>query len=292
MPAQRPQNVDQTSGPSPSAPTRRTFLGAAAAAALAPAACVGARPGATAQPSAADVPAARKAGMPAPDVEALLAQMTLDEKIGQMTQADKNALKDGREIHEFLMGSVLSGADSLPKPNDPGTWAEMTDRFQSQALSTRLGIPILYGVDAVHGDGDVKGSVLFPHHIGMGATRNPDIVQKAARVTAREVAGTGARWTFGPCIAVARDERWGRTYESFGESPELAELLGPAAVRGFQDAPDAEAGSAVLASAKHFLADGGTFGGKDQGDARITEEELRRSTSPATSPASRPASAA
>ena len=124
----------------------------------------------------------------------------------------------------------------------------MTDRFQSQALSTRLGIPIIYGVDAVHGDGDVKGAVLFPHNIGLGATRNPDIVQKAARVTAREVAGTGARWAFAPCIAVARDERWGRTYESYGESPELAELLGPAAVRGFQDAPDSEAGTAVLAS--------------------------------------------
>ncbi|HEX3903180.1 MAG TPA: glycoside hydrolase family 3 N-terminal domain-containing protein [Polyangia bacterium] len=257
----------------PAAPTRRTFLGAAAATALGPAACVGPRPGATPQPSAADVPAARKAGLPAPDVEALLGQMTLDEKIGQMTQADKNALKDGREIHELFMGSVLSGADSLPKPNTPDTWATMTDRFQSQALSTRLGIPIFYGVDAVHGDGDVKGSVLFPHQIGMGATRNPDIVQRAARVTAREVAGTGARWTFGPCIAVARDERWGRTYESYGESPELAELLGPAAVRGFQDADD---GSGILASAKHFLGDGGTFGGKDQGDTRVSLEELRK----------------
>jgi beta-glucosidase len=262
--------------PKPPAPTRRAFLGAAAATALAPAACVGPRPGATPQPSAAAVPAARKNGSPSPDVEALLAQMTLDEKIGQMTQADKNALKDGREINQFFMGSVLSGADSLPKPNDPATWAEMTDRFQSQALSTRLGIPIFYGVDAVHGDGDVKGTVLFPHNIGMGATRNPDLVQKAARVTAREVAGSGARWTFGPCIAVARDERWGRTYESYGESPELAELLGPAAVRGFQEAPESEAGSAILASAKHFLGDGGTSGGKDQGDTKVGEEELRK----------------
>jgi beta-glucosidase len=252
----------------PSGSTRRTFLGAAAASALAPAACL--RPP---QPSAADVPKARKAGVAAPDVEALLAQMTLDEKIGQMTQADKTALQDGREIHQFFLGSVLSGADSLPQPNTPETWAEMTDRYQSQALSTRLGIPIVYGVDAVHGDGDVKGAVLFPHHIGMGATRNPDLVQKAARVTAREVAGSGARWIFGPCIAVARDERWGRTYESFGESPELAQSLGPAEVRGFQEADDA---SAILASAKHFLGDGGTFGGKDRGDTRVTEEALRR----------------
>jgi beta-glucosidase len=216
------------------------------------------------------------AGTPSPDVEALLAQMTLDEKIGQMTQADQTALQDGRPVRDFFMGSVLSGGDSLPKPNDPATWAKMIDRFQSRALSTRLGIPMIYGVDAVHGNGDVKGAVLFPHNIGMGATRNPDIVQKAARVTAREVAGTGARWAFAPCIAVARDERWGRTYESYGESPELAELLGPAAVRGFQDAPDSEAGTAVLASAKHFVGDGGTFAGMDQGDTRVTEAELRR----------------
>jgi beta-glucosidase len=253
-------------------PTRRTFLGAAAAGALVPA-CMGPRPGASPQPSAADVPAARKAGLPAPDVEALLAQMTLDEKIGQMTQADRGALKDGREIHDFFLGSVLSGADSLPKPNSADTWAEMTDRFQGQALSTRLGIPLIYGVDAVHGDGDVKGAVLFPHNIGLGATHNPDIVQRAARVTAREAAGSGTRWTFSPCIAVARDERWGRTYESFGESPDLVAPLGAAAVRGYQDADDT---SAVLATAKHFLGDGGTSGGKDRGDTRVSEDELRR----------------
>jgi beta-glucosidase len=254
-------------------PTRRTFLGAAAVTALAPATCVAPRAGGGPSLTAADVPAARKAGTPSPDVEALLAQMTLDEKIGQMTQADETALKDNRDVRDFFMGSVLSGGDSLPKPNDPATWAQMIDGFQNQALSTRLGIPMIYGVDAVHGDGDVRGAVLFPHNIGLGATRNPDIVQKAARVTAREVAGTGARWAFAPCIAVARDERWGRTYESYGESPELAELLGPAAVRGLQDADD---GTAVLASAKHFVGDGGTFAGMDQGDTRVSEAELRR----------------
>ena len=256
-------------------PTRRTFLGAAAAAALAPSACATSRPGAALQPSPADL-AARKSGVPAPDVEALLARMTVDEKIGQMTQADKTALPDGNEVRELFMGSVLSGGNSLPKPNDPATWAAMCDGFQSQALSTRLGIPIFYGVDAVHGDGDVKGAVLFPHQIGLGATRNPELVRQAARVTAREVAGSGARWTFAPCVAVARDERWGRTYESYGESPELAELLGPAAVRGYQEAPALEPGSAVLATAKHFLGDGGTDRGMDQGDTRIPLEELRR----------------
>ena len=149
----------------------------------------------------------------------------------------------------------------------------MYDRYQSQALSTRLGIPMLYGVDAVHGHGAVKGTTIFPHNIGMGCTRDPAAVEAAARVTAREMAGTGLDWNFAPCIAVARDERWGRTYESYGESPELAESLGAAAVRGFEQATD---GTAILATAKHFLADGGTLGGKDQGDAQISEEDLRR----------------
>jgi beta-glucosidase len=257
-------------------PTRRRFLGmgAAAGASLTPLACATPpRPGATPLPSTADVPAARKAGVASPDVEALLSQMTLDEKIGQMTQADMKALKDGEEVHDFLLGSVLSGADSLPKPNEPSTWIEMYDRYQGQALSTRLGIPMLYGVDAVHGHGAVKGTTIFPHNIGMGCTRDPAVVEAAARVTAREMAGTGLDWNFAPCIAVARDERWGRTYESYGETAELAESLGPAAIRGFEQATD---GTAILATAKHFLGDGGTAGGKDQGDTQVSEEDLRR----------------
>jgi len=257
-------------------PTRRRFLGmgAAAGASFATVGCgTVPKPGGTPLPTAADVPAARKAGLQSPDVEALLAQMTLDEKIGQMTQADMKALKDGTEVRTFMLGSVLSGADSLPKPNEPATWVEMYDRYQSQALATRLGIPMLYGVDAVHGHGAVKGATIFPHNIGMGCTRDPAAVEAAARVTAREISGTGLDWNFAPCIAVARDERWGRTYESYGESPELAESLGAAAVRGFEQATD---GTAVLATAKHFLADGGTLGGKDQGDAQISEEDLRR----------------
>ncbi len=199
--------------------------------------------------------------------------MTLDEKIGQMTQADMKALKDGTEVRTFCLGSVLSGADSLPKPNEPATWVEMYDRYQGQALSTRLGIPMLYGIDAVHGHGACKGATIFPHNIGMGCTSDPAVVEAAARVTAREVAGTGLDWNFAPCLAVARDERWGRTYESFGETPELVASLGAAAIRGFETAAD---GTAILATAKHFLADGGTMGGKDQGDARIPEDELRR----------------
>jgi beta-glucosidase len=227
------------------------------------------------KPRVADVPPARQAGTPPPDLEGLLARMTLDEKIGQMTQVDRSALRDGRELADFFIGSVLSGGDSLPKPNTPETWADLYDRFQSQALSTRLGVPLLYGIDAVHGQSGVKGAVIFPHSVGLGCTRSPEIVEAAARITAREVAGTGIDWTFAPCIAVPRDDRWGRAYEGYGESPELAESLGAAAIRGFQN-PPAPDGTGILACAKHFLADGGTFGGKDRGDARISEEELRR----------------
>jgi beta-glucosidase len=256
--------------------TRRLFL--AGSAALVPAACGGHRPGAMVV-ARADAPAARAAGTPAPDIEGLLAQMTLEEKIGQMTQIDKDALKNGREVRDLLVGSVLSGANSLPHPNEASAWVDMYDGYQSQALSTRLGIPIVYGVDAVHGHGGLKGSTIFPHHIGLGCTRSPEVVQAAARVTAREVAGTGIDWTFGPCIAVPRDERWGRTYEGYGEVPELAESLGAAAIRGFQEAgtaPGSVDTSSIMACAKHFLADGGTFEGHDRGDAKISEDELKR----------------
>ncbi len=259
-------------------PSRRTFLGAPPPPRWRPPVS---HPGPHGGAVHADIPPARAAGMPAPDVETLLGQMTLDEKIGQMTQIDKNALHTGREVHDLMVGSVLSGADSLPRPNAADTWVDMYDGYQSQALSTRLGIPMIYGVDAVHGHGGLKGSTIFPHHIGLGCTRSPETVQAAARVTAREVAGTGIDWTFAPCIAVARDERWGRTYEGYGETPELAESLGAAAVRGFQDGVDDGSPapvdtSRIMACAKHFLGDGGTFGGKDQGDTKISEEELRR----------------
>ena len=215
-------------------------------------------------------PSAPSAGAPAPDIETLLGRMTLDEKIGQMTQVDRNALETPHDVTEFFLGSILNGGNSLPTPNNPQTWADGTDELQRAALAARLAIPILYGTDAVHGDGGVKGAVIFPHAIGLGCTRDPALVEKVARTTALEMAGTGAEWTFAPCIAVPRDERWGRTYEGFGETPELATTLGPAAVRGFQ-----ADGAGVLACAKHFLADGATDHGKDQGDAVISEAELR-----------------
>lgn len=207
-------------------------------------------------------------------VNALLHQMTLDEKIGQMTQAERGALKNISDIRSLYLGSLLSGGGSAPSVNSPSAWADMVDTYQAYALGTRLKIPLLYGIDAVHGHNNVKGAVIFPHNIGLGATRNPDLVKQAMSVVASEVAGTGIKWTFAPCIAVPRDERWGRTYEGFGETPELQVMMAPAAVKGFQG--NLSGGNTeILACAKHYVGDGGTLGGDDQGNALLTEEELR-----------------
>src|SRR6202007_1589828 len=153
--------------------------------------------------------------------ESLLAQMTLDEKIGQMTQVDMNALKDKSDIQTYFIGSLLSGGDSDPADNKPKTWLKTCEEFQSWALKTRLKIPLIYGIDAVHGHNNVEGAVIFPHNIGLGATHNPALVERAERVTAEEMLGTGIQWAFAPCITVPQNECWGRTYEGFGDSPDL-----------------------------------------------------------------------
>src|SRR6185295_538217 len=146
--------------------------------------------------------------------KALLGTMTLEEKIGQMIQAEQDKIADDKDVETYFLGSVLSGGDSDPKTNSLQDWTDTYDRFQARALKTRLKIPILYGVDAVHGHNNVIGAVLFPHHIGLGATRDAKLVQEIGRVTAEEIRATGIQWAFAPCVAVARDERWGRTYES------------------------------------------------------------------------------
>ncbi len=208
-------------------------------------------------------------------VAALLAQMTLEEKIGQMTQADSAALKDKSDVQKYFLGSVLSGGGHGPAEFDAKGWLKSCDEFRSWALKTRLKIPLLYGIDAVHGHNNVDGAVIFPHNIALGATRNPALVEKAARVVEAEVAGTGIQWAFAPCVAVARNECWGRTYESFGESPELVSELGAAFIRGLQGAQLSYPNS-VLACAKHFLADGGTADGVDQGNTICDEATLRK----------------
>lgn len=208
-------------------------------------------------------------------VEDLLAKMTLDEKIGQMTQADHAAVSNLDDVKNYYLGSILSGGGSDPTPeNTPLDWTNLYDSLQTKALETRLSIPLIYGIDAVHGHSNVKGAVIFPHNIGLGATRNPQLIKNAARITAIEIAATGIDWNFAPCIAVPRDERWGRTYEGFGETPELAELLGSAAVRGLQN-DSLNTPTSIVACAKHYVGDGGTLDGVDQGNTVLTEEELR-----------------
>lgn len=211
---------------------------------------------------------------PESDADALLAKMSLDEKIGQMMQVDMLALKDKADVKNYYLGSVLSGGGSDPADNLPQTWLKAVMEFREQALQTRLKIPLIYGVDAVHGHNNILGAVIFPHDVGLGATHNPKLVEQAERVTAEEVAGTGIRWAFAPCVAVSRDIRWGRSYESFGQSPELVSEMGAAAIRGFQG--DTLNTHSVLACAKHFAADGGTENGKDQGNAVCDEATFRK----------------
>ena len=220
-----------------------------------------------------------------PQVKTLLARMTLEEKIGQMTQPEQDALKDPADLENLFIGSVLSGGSSDPKEgNSLEAWTAMYNRIQAHSAKTRLQIPILYGVDALHGHNNVIGAVIFPHNIGLGCTRNPGLVEKIGRITAVEVRATGIQWTFAPCVTVPQDIRWGRTYEGFSEDPKIVSELGEAAVRGLQG-PDLANPLAVLACAKHYIGDGGTsFGsarrrggeGLDQGDTRVDEATLRK----------------
>lgn len=236
--------------------------------------------------SAIDAPSPRRSALTANDarINALIAQMTLAEKIGQMTQPEQEFLKDSADVERYFLGSILSGGNSDPKEgNSAEAWTNLYHRLQMRTQNTRLRIPLLYGIDAVHGHSNVLGAVIFPHNIGMGATRDPALVRRAAEITAREMRATGIHWTFAPCVCVPQDERWGRTYEGFSEDPALVTVLGAAAVRGFQGAALSEP-TAVLATAKHFLGDGGTMpgtgvnpqrGGLDQGDMRGPERMVR-----------------
>ncbi|WP_157430701.1 glycoside hydrolase family 3 protein [Actinomadura macra] len=216
----------------------------------------------------------RDATLPVEDrVEDLLARMSLDDKIGQMTQAERLE-SDEADVTAYRLGSVLSGGGSVPEPNVPEAWADMYDALQRAALRTPLGIPILYGVDAVHGHANVVGATVFPHNIGLGATRDPDLVREIGAAVAREVAGTGITWNFAPCLGVVRNPRWGRTYESFGELSELPVAMA-SYITGLQGGPRVGPPPSVMATAKHFLGDGGTDDGDDQGDTRLPEAELR-----------------
>lgn len=214
-------------------------------------------------------------------VEEILARMTLAEKIGQMTLVEKNSISPA-EVKRYFIGGVLSGGGGYPQPNTPEAWQEMVEAFQQEAQATRLGIPLLYGVDAVHGHNNLKGATVFPHNVGLGATGDTELVERIGRATAEEMAATGIYWNFAPVVAVARDIRWGRTYEAYSEEAELVTTLGAAYVRGLQG-HDLTGPTGVMATPKHFIGDGGTAWGTsttedyslDQGDTLVDEATLR-----------------
>ncbi|MEV6900953.1 glycoside hydrolase family 3 N-terminal domain-containing protein [Amycolatopsis sp. NPDC051372] len=203
----------------------------------------------------------------------LMKRMTLDDKLGQMMQAERLGVKSPADVTTARLGSLLSGGSSQPTPNTPVTWADMYDGFQKAALATPLGIPLIYGVDAVHGHNGVYGATVFPHNIGLGASRDPKLVEKIGRATAEEVSGTGIDWDFAPCLCVARNDRWGRTYESFGEVPQLATEM-TSIITGLQG-HSLGGPASVLATAKHYVGDGGTTGGVNEGNTQLSEQELR-----------------
>ncbi len=222
-------------------------------------------------------------------VDALIQRMTLAEKIGQMTQVEKNSLQP-EDVTTYFIGSVLSGGGGTPAVNDTANWAQMVKTFQDATLATRLRIPLIYGVDAVHGHNNLHGAVIFPHNVGLGAADDPSLVREIGHITARELLATGVHWNFAPAVSVPQDIRWGRSYEGFSEDTQRVIDLSAAYVDGLQDAK-----RRVLASVKHFVGDGGTSWGTtqryewltgnwqapgdsfkvDQGDTQVDEETLR-----------------
>lgn len=212
-------------------------------------------------------------------VEGILARMTLEEKVGQVIQADIGSITP-EDLQAYPLGSILAGGNSAPGGNERANaqaWVDLARQFRA-AAAARPGarIPLLFGIDAVHGHNNVVGATLFPHNIGLGAARNPDLIERIGEATALEVAATGADWTFGPTVAVPRDDRWGRTYEGYSEDPEITAAYAGRMTLGLQGTLGSGqlVPGRIAGSAKHYLADGGTENGTDQGDARISEREL------------------
>jgi len=204
-------------------------------------------------------------------VDSLLVLMTLEEKIGQMTQVRHFDSITEDDIALKFIGSVIH-TDGPAPGEDAAAWQAKFISLQKKALSTRLGIPLLFGVDAVHGQNTYDGATIFPHNIGMGATRNAVLVEEAAAITAIEVQATGINWVFSPCIAIPYNEKWGRVYEAFSESTELTQKLAIASVRGHQG--DLSKRNTVMATAKHFIGDGSTDFGTEGGNTTISNQEI------------------
>ncbi|SEH16251.1 exo-1,4-beta-glucosidase [Sphingopyxis sp. YR583] len=222
-------------------------------------------------------------------IDTLIAAMSIEQKVGQIIQGDIGSTTP-EDVATYHLGSILNGGSSSPGGDEFGpasAWVAAADAYYDASMRPNGNlprIPVMWGSDAVHGHNNIVGATLFPHNIGLGAARNPALMEKIGQATAIEMRVTGLDWTFAPTIAVARDDRWGRTYESFGEDPAIAESYAAALVHGIQGRrgdPDWLRGPHIIATAKHFLADGGTADGRDRGDARIDEAELIRLHAPA-----------
>ncbi|MEG3181193.1 glycoside hydrolase family 3 protein [Sphingomonas sp. LT1P40] len=216
-------------------------------------------------------------------IAALIARMTIEEKIGQIVQADIASITPA-EAKTYHIGSILNGGNSAPGNDEfapPEKWLALADAFYAASVDTSgggVGIPIIWGTDAVHGHSNIVGATLFPHNVGLGAARDPDLIERIARATALEIRATGMEWTFAPTVTVPQDYRWGRAYEGYSSDPALVSEYVGRMVRGLQGpatGKDLLKGPYVIASTKHYLADGGTVDGRDQGDAQISEEVLR-----------------
>jgi beta-glucosidase len=225
-----------------------------------------------------------RARAPAPDaaldarVRSIVAGMTLEQKVGQMTQADIRSITPD-DVRRYYIGSVLNGGGAWPSMNMHSSvddWLKLSDAYYRASMSTdmKVKVPVIWGTDAVHGHNNVYGATLFPHNIGLGAAHDPQLIERIGHATAEQVRATGITWAFAPTLAVVENPRWGRTYESYSSNPDLVRSYGEAMVRGLQG----QLGSptSVLATAKHYLGDGGTWHGKDQGETRTTEANLAR----------------
>jgi beta-glucosidase len=232
----------------------------------------------------------RSATRPAADqqlearIASIVAKMTLEQKIGQMVQPDIRYATP-QDARQYRFGSILNGGGGFPNNNRNSSvadWVSLADQYYDATMDASSGapaIPVIWGTDAVHGHNNVIGATLFPHNIGLGATRDPELIERIGSITAREVAATGIGWTFAPTLAVVRDDRWGRTYEGYSEDPEIVRSYAGRMVRGLQGAPGAKTfldTSHILSTAKHFIGDGGTDNGVDRGNTSVNEADLLR----------------
>ena len=215
-------------------------------------------------------------------IDEILPRLTLEQKVGQVIQADSNSITP-EEVKQYRLGSILSGGNSAPGEEPyarAADWLEAADAYYEASIDPAgvdIAIPLIWGIDAVHGHANLRAATIFPHNIGLGAARNPDLIEEIMQVTARELIVSGHDWTFAPTLAVPRDDRWGRTYEGFSEDPSIVASYGDRIVYGLQGRPGTDNffdETRVISSAKHFVGDGGTTNGVDQGDTAISEEEM------------------